>query len=305
MWMLVIGWFFTLLAGGGLIGTAVAQFMGYMPDAVPETGWQESAMFALAVVKLGCAVLYLFPPTATLGAVLLTAYMGGAVATHLRIGDAFFFQMLPPILAWFGLFMRDARIRATLPWRTDPESAPYGGFLVFLARMAFILLVLIGVIAGLIEATSADYRIGRVATMNAPPEKVFAQVNDFHKWKDWSPWEKLDPEMKRTYEGAELGTGAVYKWSGNDKVGEGMMTITESKPNERIRIKLKFIKPIEMEADSEFTFTSDGDKTVVRWTMMGHSDNYEAKAKIVGMQFIVGNLYAEGLTNLKAIVEKK
>src|SRR5215210_9240224 len=90
----------------------------------------------------------------------------------------------------------------------------------------------------------SEFRVTRSAKMNAPPEKVFAEVNDFHKWDDWSPWAKLDPNAKNSLEGPSSGAGAVFRWAGNADVVEGSMTITESKPAERIRLKLEFIKPM-------------------------------------------------------------
>src|SRR5207248_2982956 len=101
---------------------------------------------------------------------------------------------------------------------------------------------------------------------------VFAQVNDFHNWEAWSPWAKLDPAVKNTFEGPPSGTGAVFKWSGNDKVGEGSMTITDSRPNELIKIKLEFIKPFADTSDVQFDFNSEGAQTVVIWTMTGHKN---------------------------------
>ena len=99
----------------------------------------------------------------------------------------------------------------------------------------------------------ADFRVTRTATIAAPAAAVFAQVNDFHNWQAWSPWEKMDPAMKRTYEGAPAGRGAIYAWVGNKEVGEGRMTVTESRPNELIRIKLEFGKPFRATNVAEFS----------------------------------------------------
>ena len=99
------------------------------------------------------------------------------------------------------------------------------------------LAAVIVVFAVIVAMQPAEFRVMRSATIAAPAPVVFAQVNDFHKWEAWSPWEKLDPNMKKTYEGAPAGTGAIYAWSGNKDVGEGRMTLTESRPNELIRIQ--------------------------------------------------------------------
>src|SRR3954451_5456748 len=98
-----------------------------------------------------------------------------------------------------------------------------------------------------------DFRVSRTAKMNAPPSSVFAQVNDYHNWDAWSPWAKLNPNAKVTFEGPSSGTGAKFSWSGNDKVGEGRQTIVESKPDELVRIKLEFEKPFKGDSTAEFT----------------------------------------------------
>ncbi|MGI8602058.1 MAG: SRPBCC family protein [Verrucomicrobiales bacterium] len=100
----------------------------------------------------------------------------------------------------------------------------------------------------------SEFRVTRSITVSAPPPVVFAQVNDLHKWQAWSPWEKLDPALKRNYEGPSTGTGTTYSWAGNNQVGEGRMTITESRPHDLIRIKLDFIKPFASTCATEFTF---------------------------------------------------
>lgn len=103
----------------------------------------------------------------------------------------------------------------------------------------------------IIALRPAEFRVERSATMNAPPNVVFERVNDFRNWQAWSPWENLDPNLKRTYEGPPSGTGSMYSWVGNKQVGEGRMTIMETKPNERIRIKLEFIKPFAATSTAE------------------------------------------------------
>ena len=150
----------------------------------------------------------------------------------------------------------------------------------------------------------SEFSVTRSATMAAAPETVFAQVDDFHKWQAWSPWEKIDPEMERTFEGEPAGAGAVYSWVGNSDVGEGSMTITESRPSELIRIKLEFIKPMAGTSDTEFTFKPDGDGTAVTWNMTGEN-NFMAKAicLFMDMDEMIGGPFEEGLANLKSVVE--
>ena len=100
----------------------------------------------------------------------------------------------------------------------------------------------------------AEFRVARTATMSATPAPVFEQVNDFHKWEAWNPWGNIDPAMKQSYEGLPAGVGSTYAWSGNNQVGEGRMSITESRPGEFVRINLEFIKPFRATNTTQFTF---------------------------------------------------
>ena len=122
----------------------------------------------------------------------------------------------------------------------------------------------------------SDFRIARTATISAPAPMVFAQVNDFRKWQAWSPYEKLDPAMKRTYEGAAAGTGAISTWAGNNEVGEGRTT----------------------------TFKPEGDRTAVTWSLAGKK-NFTAKAVhlFMNMDRMVGGQFEEGLARMKSVVE--
>jgi hypothetical protein len=142
--------------------------------------------------------------------------------------------------------------------------------------------------------------------MSAPATAPFAQVNDFHNWDGWSPWAKLDPTMKQTYEGAPAGTGAIYTWVGNKQVGEGRMTITESRPNEFVRINLEFMRPFKATNTAEFSFKPDGQNTTVTWSMTG-SKNFIFKAMglFMSMDKMVGKDFEKGLAGMKEIVESK
>jgi uncharacterized protein YndB with AHSA1/START domain len=127
-----------------------------------------------------------------------------------------------------------------------------------LKKVLFAVAFVIGAFVVLVSMQPGQFRVARSATIQAPPEAVFPLVNDFHKWAVWSPWEKLDPSMKKTFSGAESGVGAVYAWSGNSDVGEGRMTIGESQPNERLEIRLEFLKPFESTSISTFRFRPEG-----------------------------------------------
>ena len=140
--------------------------------------------------------------------------------------------------------------------------------------------------------------------MSAPAPAVFAQVNDFHKWEAWNPWGKIDPAMKQTYEGAPAGIGAIYTWVGNKNVGEGRMTLTESRPSDLIKIKLEFFKPFAGTNIAEFTFMPAGNQTAVTWSMAG-KNNFMAKAihLFMNMDKMIGGQFETGLKQMKSIVE--
>jgi uncharacterized protein YndB with AHSA1/START domain len=152
----------------------------------------------------------------------------------------------------------------------------------------------------------SEFRVERSTTMSAPPSVVFEQVNDFRNWGAWSPWEKLDPAMKRTFDGASSGTGSIYAWVGNEDVGEGQMTITESRPAEFIRIKLEFFSPWAATSTTEFSFTPDGDRTMVRWSMFGEN-NFMAKAfgLFMDMDKLIGSDFEKGLAQLESVSERE
>ena len=152
----------------------------------------------------------------------------------------------------------------------------------------------------------SDFKVERSATLRAPAPAAFAQVNDFQNWQAWSPWEKVDPALKRQYEGPKAGTGAVYAWQGNKDVGEGRMTITESRPGERVRIKLEFFKPFAAVNDTVFSFKPSGDETTVTWSMSGQN-NFISKAMclFVNMDRMVGGMFEQGLAQMKTVVERR
>lgn len=173
------------------------------------------------------------------------------------------------------------------------------------------ILLVVGIVVAIllvVIALQADtYRVTRSATIGAPPEVVFEQINDFHNWEAWSPWAKLDPAVKNTFEGAPSGAGSVFKWAGNSQVGEGMMTLTESRPTERIRIKLDFIKPFPSTCDTAFDFASGPAGVTVTWTMSGNN-NFISKAFCLfmgGMDRMIGPDFERGLKQMKAAAEQK
>jgi len=167
-----------------------------------------------------------------------------------------------------------------------------------------VIIVLLVLLLIVITTRPADFRISRTATMSAPPEAPFAEVNDFHRWEEWSPWAKMDPAMKTTYSGPPQGTGASYAWVGNGKVGEGRMTILESQPASIVRIKLEFLKPFQATNLAEFTFQPQGNQTAVTWNMSG-TRNFMMKAMslVFNMDKVIGEQFDQGLAQMKAVAE--
>jgi uncharacterized protein YndB with AHSA1/START domain len=150
-----------------------------------------------------------------------------------------------------------------------------------------------------------SFRVQRSTTIKAPPEKIFAAINDFHRWEAWSPWEKVDPAVKRSYSGADNGKGAAYAWEGNNDIGQGRMEIVESIPSSKVLLKIEFMKPFAATNTVEFNLAQNGENTTVTQAMYGPSPFI---SKLMGLVFsmdkMVGGKYEEGLATLKTIAEK-
>jgi uncharacterized protein YndB with AHSA1/START domain len=177
--------------------------------------------------------------------------------------------------------------------------------LTLVAILAAALAVAIAIVL-VYAATRPDaFVVRRETSVAAPAERVFALVNDFHRWSAWSPYEKMDPAMTRAYSGQPSGIGAIYQWTGNSKVGAGRMEILEATSPGRIAIKLDFIKPFEGHNTAEFTMEPDGGATKVVWAMRGSSPFVmKVMSLFLNMDRLVGRDFETGLANIKQIVEK-
>ena len=149
-----------------------------------------------------------------------------------------------------------------------------------------------------------DFRVQRIATIKAPPERIFALVNDLPRHREWSPWEQKDPGMKRTYRGPTSGKGAVYEWDGNKDIGAGRMEIVKSSPA-RVVYAMHFIKPFEAHNTAEITLAPTGDTTTVTWAIYGPMP-YVSKVFTIfcSMDTMIGKEFETGLAKLKALSEK-
>jgi uncharacterized protein YndB with AHSA1/START domain len=173
-----------------------------------------------------------------------------------------------------------------------------------LLKILLVVAVLIIVFVVVVAMQPSNFRVSRTASIAAPAASVFPHVNELKKWEAWSPWAKLDPTAKSSYEGPPAGKGAAMSWAGNNQVGEGKMTIVESRPNELVQFKLEFRKPMEGVCDAEFTFKPEGNQTAVTWTMAG-KNNFMAKAfsLFVNCDKMVGGQFEQGLSSMKTVVE--
>lgn len=169
-------------------------------------------------------------------------------------------------------------------------------------KILIVIAVLIAALLGYAATKPDSFRVERSASIKAPPEKIFPLINDFHSWAAWSPYEKIDPTMKRAFSGAPSGKSAVYEWEGNNQVGQGRMEILESTPPSKIKIQLTFIKPMEGHNIAEFTLAPNGDTTKVTWAMQGPMP-FVAKVMSIfcNMDHMIGKDFETGLTNLKTI----
>jgi hypothetical protein len=164
--------------------------------------------------------------------------------------------------------------------------------------------IVIVALIGFIASRPSTFRVERSTTIQAPAEVVFAQVNDFHNWDAWSPWNELDPDMVKTFSGADMGEGAEYHWVGNDQAGEGHMTITASHPHEHVSIDLEFLKPFAASSVTAFDLAPAGEGTQVTWVMSGEN-SFMAKAVglIMDMDASIGGDFEKGLGSMREVSE--
>ena len=176
-----------------------------------------------------------------------------------------------------------------------------------IAIIAAVLAIAIAVVLVLAAMKPDSFTVRRSAVMQAPAERIFPWIDDFQQWTKWSPWERRDPAMKRSFSGPDSGKGAVYAWDGNKNVGSGRMEILDASSPSKIAIKLDFFKPFEAHNTAEFTFAPERDAsaTNVTWVMQGPS-SFMSKVMQVFTNFdaMIGRDFEAGLANLKALTEQ-
>ena len=174
-----------------------------------------------------------------------------------------------------------------------------------IAVIAILLAAAIAVVLILASRKPDTLRVQRAAAIHAPPEKIFPLINDFHRWASWSPYEVKDPDMQRTFSGANSGKGAVYAWNGNRQVGSGRMEILDAPAPSKVVIQLDFLKPFEAHNTAEFTFVPQGDTTNVTWLMHGPAPLMSKVMQVfINLDHMIGRDFEAGLANLKKLAEK-
>ena len=173
-----------------------------------------------------------------------------------------------------------------------------------LKTIGIVILVLVLGVIGLAATKPDTFEVKRSVVVKAPPAKVSGFISDFHNWPGWSPWEKLDPTMKKTLSGAPSGKGAIYEWEGNDQVGKGRMEIVDASDSQ-VTIKLDFLKPFEAHNTALFSLKPQGDSTEVTWAMTGPSPFVTKLIQVfASMDAMVGKDFEKGLSQLKVLAEK-
>lgn len=162
-------------------------------------------------------------------------------------------------------------------------------------------------LVGVIFAQPDRFLVVRSTTIQAPADTVYSRIHDFQNWAAWSPWAKLDPKMREFFSGPQYGPGSAYDWSGNEKVGRGRMTILETRAPELLRLRIEFFEPFASTAEQTFTLQSQGNSTLISWSMSGDNDFF-SKAMCLfmgGMDRVVGPDFEKGLAQLKSVSEAR
>jgi uncharacterized protein YndB with AHSA1/START domain len=175
-----------------------------------------------------------------------------------------------------------------------------------LKKILITVAALIAVLVAVIATRPASFTVERTVTIDAPAEQVFAWVSDFQRFEEFSPWAHLDPSMAREVKGTAGMEGHSYGWSGNEKAGEGRMTVTEVVPNQSVSIRLEFLKPFSSTNQNRWTLVGEGEQTQVTWAMVGNLD-FMGKAFSLMFDFgeSVGGDFDAGLRKLKELVEAR
>lgn len=263
---------FTVLAALPFVLSGAMKFMG-SPQVVQgfeHFGWPPSMILTIAVLEIGSVVLYLLPPFSLLGAILLTGFLGGAMATHLRIGEPVHMHVAIGLLIWAGVFLREPRLRVLIP------------------------------------VLGKDCTFTREIVINRPPKDVFTYLRSLRNFHTWNPFAKGDPQLRVEFKGSDGSVGSQLSWDGNNKVGAGEQEIIRIIDGDRVEFELRFLRPFANTTTGSFAIAPAGDgKTKVIWSMAGKA---AFPMTIFGLFFsadkMIGGQFENGLRDLKAMLEK-
>lgn len=174
---------------------------------------------------------------------------------------------------------------------------------VLLLVLALVAVALVGVLVAA-SMQPKEYRLERSAVTTANPGAVYVVMCDFNRFKDWSPFVKLDPNAKIAVEGTPCTPGHAYTWDGNDDAGAGKMTIVNLVPDRTVAIKLEFTRPMPDTADTSWSVVSEGGQNKIVWEM--HGVNGTLMQKVFSMLFMekmMGPMFDDGLASLKKLAE--
>ena len=270
----------TIWAGRVVSGLAAAPFLlssamkfAGAPNVMQgfdHLGWPQTMILRLGILEAACVLFYLVPATSVFGAVLLTGYIGGAIATHLRIGEPVIAQSIIGVLIWLGIYLRDSRLAELLPVRAK------------------------------------DFKYEREITISRSHHEVFSYLRPLNNFRNWNPFLRKDPQAKLESRGTDGQVGYVAAWEGNRDMGSGEQEITRIVDGERIEFELRFKKPFKATNRGYFSTESvGGSQTKVRWGMTGKS---MFPMSLIGLfidcEKMIGNEFDWGLKQLKSILEK-
>ena len=262
----------TALAALPFLFSSFMKFTGnpQVLQGMSHLGWPENMLTTLGVLEATSVLLYLIPVTSVLGAIVLTGYLGGAISTHLRIGEPVVMQVVIGILIWLGLFLRESRLRAILPVRTK------------------------------------DFKYEREITINRPSDAVFAYLKPLKNFKNWNPFAKKDAQVRIEYRGTDETVGFMSAWEGNREVGSGEQEITKIVDGKRIEFELRFKKPFKATNSAYFSVEPvGGTQSKVRWAMTGKSSfPMSVVGLVINCEKMVGKEFESGLAQLKTLLEK-
>ncbi len=261
----------TTLAALPFVFSFIMKFSGspQVLQGVAHMGWPETRIPMLAILEGISVLLYLIPQTSILGGIVLTGYLGGAIATHLRIGEPVGLHVVIGLLIWLGLFLRESRLHVLLPIR------------------------------------SKDFTYVREITINRTQDQVFAYLKPLKNFQSWNPFLKADPQARLEYQGTDGQPGFVASWDGNAQMGSGEQEITHILDGKRIDFELRFKKPFRATHQAYWAVEGVGaNQTRVKWAMSGKTP---FPMSLIGLFMncdkMIGKEFDGGLNKLKSILE--